>query len=106
MIDLSLKKIILMIEFHQGQLLSDLMTKFIVACLLVVASIVTMECCHYRGVNYSPGQRYQKNPCTSCYCDENNKAICNTIQCGWPHCKNKAHPVTKPGNCCPSCPAV
>ncbi|CAL1543147.1 unnamed protein product, partial [Lymnaea stagnalis] len=53
-----------------------------------------------------PGQRYQKDPCTTCVCDENNEIFCSSIQCGWPRCQFNVRPVTKPGNCCPSCPAV
>ena len=29
---------------------------------------------------------------------------CRGIQCGWPQCPGGELPVTRPGQCCPSCP--
>ncbi|XP_072038714.1 uncharacterized protein [Amphiura filiformis] len=55
------------------------------------------------GTTKSDGERWSEGPCTDCTC-RNGISDCNTIQCGWPNCPGGAQPVTKPGDCCPSCP--
>ncbi|XP_072037590.1 kielin/chordin-like protein [Amphiura filiformis] len=61
------------------------------------------SCAAEDGTTKSSGESWSEGPCTNCFC-RNGTKDCNMIQCGWPNCPGGAQPVTKPGDCCPSCP--
>ena len=61
--------------------------------------------CELNGRNYLIGEQMLTNdPCEGCTCERDGHALCYHYQCGWPRCIDGAHPITKPGACCPSCP--
>ncbi|KAI3378697.1 hypothetical protein SNEBB_005622 [Seison nebaliae] len=58
--------------------------------------------CQYEDIAYTIGQKFKKDPCTSCICNLNGQVTCIVSKCPSLECQK---PVMIPGKCCPICPA-
>ncbi|OWF36717.1 von Willebrand factor C domain-containing protein 2-like [Mizuhopecten yessoensis] len=57
--------------------------------------------CLVNGTYYSPGESFQRDPCSPCFCGDNGQTNCAIVDCFFTPCVN---PVNDPTKCCPICP--
>ncbi|XP_038068738.1 zonadhesin-like isoform X3 [Patiria miniata] len=69
-------------------------------CPKVAPPALTAKSCEVGGQTYQHGERWDKNACKSCVCD-NGKVNCDSPACGALTCTD---PIKVPGECCMRCP--
>ncbi|XP_060591236.1 uncharacterized protein LOC132746175 [Ruditapes philippinarum] len=62
-----------------------------------------VDYCEYLGRQYEIGQ-FKPNDCENCTCMYNGDFTCTSMSCATIKCRDGRDPITKPGQCCPTCP--
>ncbi|XP_045164711.2 uncharacterized protein LOC123528779 [Mercenaria mercenaria] len=60
--------------------------------------------CQYKGKQYMVNETYSPEPCTTCTCNVSGEMVCLSKFCAMPKCAGGRQPVSKPDQCCLTCP--